>query len=35
MPAPEHPRIYHIVHSDRLPSIVNAGGLYCDARSRK
>ena len=31
MPAPEHPRIYHIVHSDRLPSIVNAGGLYCDA----
>ena len=31
MPAPKHPRIYHIVHSDRLTSIVNAGGLYCDA----
>ena len=31
MPTPEHTRIYHIVHSDRLPSIVNAGGLYCDA----
>ena len=31
MPAPEHPRIYHIVHSDRLRSIANAGGLYCDA----
>ena len=29
---PEHPRIFHIVHGDRLTSIMNDGGLHCDAR---
>lgn len=28
---PLHPKIYHIVHVDRLPSIVQHGGLWCDA----
>jgi len=27
---PDHPKIYHIVHVDRLASII-AGGLWCDA----
>ena len=31
MPVPAQPRIYHIVHVDRLPSIIAAGGLLCDA----
>ena len=31
MPIPANPKIYHIVHGDRLRSIVNDGGLYCDA----
>ena len=31
MPAPTDPKIYHIVHVDRLPSIVAEGGLLCDA----
>lgn len=31
MPVPENPKIYHIVHEDRLSSIVNDGGLLCDA----
>lgn len=31
MPAPADPKIYHIVHVDRLPSIVAEGGLLCDA----
>lgn len=31
MPAPAQPKIYHIVHVDRLPSIVADGGLWCDA----
>lgn len=30
--APAHPRIFHIVHGDRLTSIMNDGGLFCDAR---
>lgn len=30
-PAPEQPKIYHIVHVDRLPSIVSDGCLWCDA----
>ncbi len=29
---PERPKIYHIVHVDRLPSIVADGGLWCDAQ---
>lgn len=28
---PQHPKIYHITHVDRLPSIVKAGGLLSDA----
>lgn len=31
MPIPKHPKIYHIVHGDRLPSITKDGGLICDA----
>lgn len=31
MPVPEHPKIYHIIHVDRLASVVQAGGLLCDA----
>ena len=31
MPPPRHPKIYHIVHVDRLPSIVADGCLWCDA----
>lgn len=30
-PAPARPKIYHIVHVDRLPSIVSDGCLWCDA----
>ncbi|HET7308191.1 MAG TPA: DUF4433 domain-containing protein [Gammaproteobacteria bacterium] len=29
---PAQPRIYHIVHVDRLPSIIADGGLWCDAQ---
>ena len=31
MAVPEQPRIYHIVHIDRLASIVS-NGLFCDAK---
>ena len=31
MPPPAEPRIYHIVHVDRLASIVSDGFLWCDA----
>lgn len=31
MPVPPSPKIYHIVHVDRLRSIVDAGGLVSDA----
>ena len=31
MPAPTSPKIYHIVHVDRLPSIIADGHLWCDA----
>lgn len=31
MTVPEHPKIYHIVHIDRLPSIAANGYLWCDA----
>lgn len=30
MPPPADPKIYHIVHVDRLPSIVADGWLWCD-----
>jgi ssDNA thymidine ADP-ribosyltransferase, DarT len=31
MPAPAHPKIYHIVHVDRLASIIGDGCLWSDA----
>lgn len=31
MPVPAKPKIYHIVHVDRLASIVAGGCLWCDA----
>jgi len=31
MTVPAHPKIYHIVHVDRLPSILDQGRLWCDA----
>jgi hypothetical protein len=31
MPVPRQPKIYHIVHVDRLPSIIADGCLWCDA----
>ncbi|OAI19719.1 hypothetical protein A1507_06555 [Methylomonas koyamae] len=31
MPVPAQPKLYHIVHVDRLASIIAAGGLLCDA----
>lgn len=30
MTVPAHPKIYHIVHVDKLPSIVTDGVLWCD-----
>jgi ssDNA thymidine ADP-ribosyltransferase, DarT len=30
-PAPAQPKIYHIAHVDRLPSIMANDGLWCDA----
>ena len=31
MPSPAEPKIYHIVHVDRLSSIIADGNLWCDA----
>lgn len=31
MTVPNQPKIYHIVHEDRLPSILKDGCLWCDA----
>ena len=31
MPVPPRPKIYHIVHVDRLSSIIEDGHLWCDA----
>ena len=31
MPVPDQPKIYHIVHVDRLPSVIAEGNLLCDA----
>jgi ssDNA thymidine ADP-ribosyltransferase, DarT len=28
---PEQPKIYHILHKDRLANVLAAGGLHCDA----
>ena len=35
MPPPAEPKIYHIVHVDRLASIVGAGHLRSDARMQR
>ena len=32
---PTEPKIYHIVHVDRLPSIISDGCLWSDAEARK
>lgn len=32
MPVPAHPKLYHIVHRDRLPSIAQDGHLLADSR---
>lgn len=32
MAVPAHPKIYHILHIDRLTSVLADGGLFCDAR---
>ncbi|WP_063652493.1 DUF4433 domain-containing protein [Aliivibrio fischeri] len=32
MPVPAQPKIFHIVHVDRLASILGSNGLLCDAR---
>ena len=34
-PVPAEPKIYHIVHVDRLPSIITDGYLWCDAEARQ
>ena len=31
-PVPDQPKIYHIVHVDRLPSIIKDGRIWCDAK---
>ncbi|MCB1722363.1 MAG: DUF4433 domain-containing protein [Gammaproteobacteria bacterium] len=31
MTVPAQPKVYHIVHVDRLPSIIASNGLFCDA----
>lgn len=35
MTVPAQPKIYHIVHVDRLPSIIASRGLFCDAEMVK
>lgn len=32
---PEHPKIYHILHIDRLPSVLAEGRLYSDSEVRR
>ena len=32
MPPPAHPKIYHILHVDRLPSVIASGGLLPDTQ---
>ena len=34
LPQPDHPKIYHIVHVDRLPSIIASEGLLSDSVMR-
>lgn len=35
LPQPVQPKIYHIVHVDRLPSIIASGGLFPDSVMRR
>ena len=35
MTVPANPKIYHIVHVDRLPSIIASGGLWSDKEARQ
>lgn len=35
MPQPKNPKIYHIIHTDRLRSVIKDGGLFCDAEMNK
>lgn len=35
MTVPAHPKIYHIVHVDRLASIIASNGIWCDAEMVK
>ena len=32
MPVPKAPKLYHIVHIDRVPSIIADGRLWCDSK---
>lgn len=32
---PAQPKIYHILHVDRLASVINDGGLWCDAEMQR
>jgi hypothetical protein len=32
---PPQPKIYHILHVDRLASVLTAGGLWCDAEMQR
>ena len=35
MTVPEHPKIYHIIHVARLPSVLDQNGLWSDAQMRR
>ena len=35
MPPPARPKLYHIVHVDRLASVVTDGALWCDAKIQR
>ena len=35
MPPPARPKLYHIVHVDRLASVVTDGALWCDAKVQR
>lgn len=35
MTVPAHPKIYHILHVDRLPSVLADGYLWCDAEVQR
>ncbi|MDA8003883.1 MAG: DUF4433 domain-containing protein, partial [Alphaproteobacteria bacterium] len=35
MRVPDHPKIYHIIHVDRLSAVAGDGYLWCDAEMEK